>query len=81
MVLSNMFNPPVFIFFIDCFKALPFCGSFLSFVFVLSLPCNPLVTCWERADLLAFLYVMFLVFLSLSICRPGLGMVIDCIDS
>ena len=26
---------------------------------VLSVPCSLVVTCWERADLLALLYVMF----------------------
>ena len=26
---------------------------------VLSVPCNLVVTCWERADLLTLLYVMF----------------------
>ena len=26
---------------------------------VLSIPCNPVVTCWERANLLALLNVMF----------------------
>ena len=41
-----------------------FCESFLLFVFhvctaVLSVPCSLVVTCWERADLLAFLCVMF----------------------
>ena len=41
-----------------------FCGSFLLFVFCLchtemSVSCSLLVTCSERADLLAFLCVMF----------------------
>ena len=43
-----------------------FCGSFLSFVFrvcrcltALSVYCSHVVTCWERADLLALLCVMF----------------------
>ena len=26
---------------------------------ILSIHCSPVVTCWERVDLLAFLYVMF----------------------
>ena len=30
---------------------------------VLSVPCNHVFTCWERADLLTLLYVIFLVFL------------------
>ena len=36
---------------------------FVCFVFVchtvLSVPCNLVVTCWERADLLVLLYVIF----------------------
>ena len=28
-------------------------------MFVLSVPCSLVVTCWEKADLLALLYVMF----------------------
>ena len=39
----------------------PLC--YLCFVFVshtaLSVPCSLVVICWERADLLALLYVMF----------------------
>ena len=43
---------------------------FLSFVIhvwhaVLSVPCSPVVTCWERADIMALLYVMFSCVLSL----------------
>ena len=33
---------------------------FLSMSFVLSVSCSLVVTCWERADLLALLYVMYL---------------------
>ena len=41
-----------------------FCGSFLLFIFrvchvFLFVHCSLVVTCLERADLLAFLYVMF----------------------
>ena len=42
------------------------CGSFLLFMFhvylcyaVLSFQCSLMVTCWERADLLAILCVVF----------------------
>ena len=31
----------------------------VSYHTVLSVPCSHVVTCWERADLLALLYVMF----------------------
>ena len=50
-----------------------FCGPFLLFVFcfclchtVLSVPCSLVVTCLERTDLLALLYIMFSCVLSLS---------------
>ena len=41
-----------------------FCGSFLLFMFyvcnaVMSVHCSLVVTCWDRANLLALLYVMF----------------------
>ena len=43
-----------------------FCGSFLLLIFhiclyyaILSIPCSLAVTCWERADLLALLCVIF----------------------
>ena len=40
------------------------------------------VTCWERADLLALSRLWCLtVSLSLSHWYPGLGVVLDCIDS
>ena len=50
----------------------------------LSVPCSLVVTCWEKAYLLALLYVMFscfLVFCHFPICCPGSGVVFDCIDS
>ena len=44
----------------------PFCD--MCFVLVchtfLSVPCSLVVTCWERADLLALLYVMILFFVT-----------------
>ena len=49
-----------------------FCGSFLLFICyvglfyaVLSVPCSLVITCWERADLLALLCVEFSCVLSL----------------
>ena len=56
-----------------------FCGSFLLFVFrvclcytFVSVPCSFVITCWERADLLALLCVMFLcVFVTFSYGVPG----------
>ena len=49
------------------------CGLFLLFMFhvclcyaVMSVFCSLVTTCWERIDFLALLFVVFLVFLSLS---------------
>ena len=39
------------------------------------------VTCWERADLLALVLLCLTVSLSLSHWYPGSGVVLDCIDS
>ena len=40
------------------------------------------VTCWERADLLAFVCGVYItVSFSLSHWYPGSGVVLDCIDS
>ena len=55
----------------DRFKAVLFRGSFLLCVFhvcriFLSVHCSLVVTCWERADLLDLLCVMFYCVLSLS---------------
>ena len=46
-----------------------------------SVSCSLLLACWERADLLAFLYVMFSCVLLLPIRYPESGLVLDCIDS
>ena len=63
LVPLNMFKPSR-----DVLLAVPrrsfFCGSFLSFMFhlcyvVLSVPCGLAITCWECADLLALLCVVF----------------------
>ena len=51
---------------------------------VMSISCSLVVTCWETADLLAPLYVMFsCCFLSLSytIPCPGSCVLLNCIDS
>ena len=60
-----------------------FCGSFLLFIFrvFLSVHCSFVVTCWERADLLALLNVMFIVFCPFPMWCPGSGVVHDYIDS
>ena len=57
-------SPPVKVFLLTVPRRRFFCGSFLLFVFrvchvFLSVYCNLVVTCWERADPLALLYVMF----------------------
>ena len=43
---------------------------------VLSVPCSLVITCWERADLLALLCVTFP-----SVLCLGLSVVFDCIES
>ena len=62
-----------------------FCGSFLLFMFrvcQLYCHCSLVVTCWERAYLLALLYVMFSCgFWHFLVWCPGSGVVLDCIDS
>ena len=53
-------------YFTDRSKAILFCGSFLLVMLhvrgccaVVSVPCSLVVTCWERADLLAVVFVVF----------------------
>ena len=67
-------------------KAVFLCGPFFVNCVCLchtymSVSCSLLVSCWERADLLALLYVMLLVFCNFPIFCPGSGVVLDCIDS
>ena len=63
-----------------------FCGSFLLFLFrvshtFLSVHCSLMVTCWERADLLALLCEMFFcVFVTFPYDVLG-TVVLDCIDT
>ena len=67
----NIFN--------DRSKARFFCGSLLLFMFqvclyyaVLFVPCSLVATCWERADILALLFVMFpCVFVDFPYGVPG----------
>ena len=59
---------------------------FFCLVFAMSLCVSVymcfVVTCWERADLLALVCgVMSAVILTLSHWYPGSGVVLDCIDS
>ena len=63
-----------------------FCGTLILFVLnvcksVLSVPSSPVVTCWERADLLALVFDVFLCFCHFPIWCPGSGVVFDCSDS
>ena len=47
----------------------------------LSVHCSLMVTCWEMANLLALLEVMFFVFFVTFRCGVlGTGVVLDCID-
>ena len=48
---------------------------------VFSVPCNFVPICWERADLLALLCVMFSGICHGPIWCSELGMVLVCIDS
>ena len=62
-----------------------FCGSFMLLMFrvchaiLLSLYCSLLVTCLERADLLALLYVVIIVFYHFPMGCPGSNVVLECI--
>ena len=89
MYLANMFKPSSN-FLTDCSKAVLLLWILFLFLFhvclchtVWSFPCSLVVTCWERADLLALWYMMFSFVLSLHfpIWCPGSGVVLDCIDS
>ena len=54
---------------------------FCLYYAVLAVPCSFVVTCWERAYLLALLCVMFLVFCHFPIWCLRSGVVLDCIES
>ena len=47
----------------------------------MSVTCSFEVTCWERADPLAFLHGMFSCVLSLSHTLSAVSLLLDCIDS
>ena len=62
-VSKNILSPPVKVFFTDQSKGWFFCGSFLLVILhvgvccaAMSVPCSLVVTCWERADLLAVVF-------------------------
>ena len=76
---------PKFIYLTHPFLRGAFCGSFLLFMFLvcqafLSVHCSLVVTCWERANLLALLCVMFYCVFVTHVRCPGSGVVLDCID-
>ena len=49
---------------------------------LMSVHCSLVFTCWERANGMALLYVMFfLCFCHFPMWCPGSGVVFDCIDS
>ena len=63
-----------------------FCGSFVLFMSCVcytfaSDQCCLVVTCWERADLLAVVYDVCLCFCHFPMWYPRSGVVLDCIDS
>ena len=43
--------------------------------------CCLVVTCWERADLLALVGDVYCIFVTFSMWYPGSGVVLDCIVS
>ena len=59
------------------------CLYFCLYFAVWSVPCSLVVTCWERADIMASLYVMFffLRFCHFPQLCPGSGVVLDSVDS
>ena len=65
--------------FADRFKAVLL--LWIIFMFILVLPCSPVIACWEKADLLALLCAVFSCVSSLSHRSSGSGIVLDCIDS
>ena len=86
--LLNWFKPSSKIFLLTVPRQCFFCGSFVLFLscFVI-LSCTSVcwclvITCWERADLLALVcdHCLF-VTMSLSHWYPGSGVVLYCIDS
>ena len=52
---------------------------FMPYCFVWA--CSLVVTCWERTDLMALLYVTLSCVCHFPIRCPGSGVVLDCIDS
>ena len=62
-----------------------FCGSFVFCFFVshafVSVHCCLVVTCWEKADLLALVGNVYCIFCYLPMWYPGSGVVLDCIVS
>ena len=48
---------------------------------ILSVPCSLVITCWERAGLLALLCDVSLCLCHFQIRCSGSGVVLDCIDS
>ena len=58
-----------------------FCYAFcFCYFFYLSVYLCLVITCWDRADILALVCDVF-VKLTLSHWYPGSGVVLDCIDS
>ena len=59
-------STPVKVFLLTVPRRCFFCGSFLLIMLhvvaccaVVSVPCSLLITCWERADLLSVVFVVF----------------------
>ena len=72
MIPLNIFKPSSNVL-LTALRRCFFCGSFLLYMFhiylcfaVLSVPSNLVIACWESADLLALLCVVFSCVMSLS---------------
>ena len=81
-LMLTCLSPPVF--FMTVPRQCSFCGSFLLFMFhvclyyvALSFPCSLVINCWERANILSFLCVMFSCVL---VTCPCLGLIVSIPD-
>ena len=82
----NWFQPYSKIFLLTVPMHYFFCGSFVLFMscvchVIASVRCCLVVTCWERADLLALVYGVYLCFCRFPIWYPRSGVVLECNES
>ena len=82
----NWLKPSSKIFLMTVSRRYFFSGSFMLFLSCVchafaSVHCCLVVTCWERADLLALVCDVYLWFCHFPMWYPWSGVVLDCIDS